>query len=190
MGASGLLEPTRVLTEERLRRRGGRHVWLAIMAALLLVAVGTVGYLAARNRWFAKPVATAASAAAPRSVIISMSVMPRDATLTVDGKPVSGNPAVLEVTADQSDHEVRAMAASYLPALRRIRFDEDQSLEIALERATPPEPVVSASQPAPSAGLLPHKTTTRASRSPKSNARCNPPFYYENGIKTFKPECL
>jgi hypothetical protein len=28
------------------------------------------------------------------------------------------------------------------------------------------------------------------SRSPKASARCSPPFYYENGIKTFKPECL
>ncbi len=185
LGGSAALEPTRVLTEERLRRRPGRRIWLGITTALLVAVLGAVGYVALRYRWLTKPVEAAASAAAPRSVMISMSVTPRSATLTVDGKPVSGNPAVLEVPADPMDHEVRAVAATYLPALRKIRFDRDLSLEIALEPEAPPPPVTSLSQPAPS---VPHRTT--AHRPPKPNARCNPPFYFENGIKTFKPECL
>ena len=108
-------------------------------------------------------------------------------------QPVSGNPAVLEVTADGLDHEVRAVAASYLPAVRKIRFEQDLSLEFALEPEQPAEPVASPSQstPSDSSGTAPAPPPRpRPLRSRRSSARCNPPFYFDNGIKTFKPECL
>ena len=124
--------------------------------------------------------------------------MPTPATLSVDGKPLSGNPAIMTVAVDTREHEVRATLPVYDPYVTLVRFERDLALEIMLKPTAVAEPAASPSSPAAS---LKAKKTPMNGKSPASNGQppsagkgratdCNPPFYFENGIKVYKPGCL
>jgi hypothetical protein len=187
------LEPimSGISTSSVVIEKKGSIAWAivgAIVTVLLFAAAG-IGYLAWRGSR-SEPVGTVASAASttlPASVQIRVTVTPSDAHLTIDGRSVSGSPATLTVSKDDADHEIRATHDGYEPISRRVKFDSDLSLDISMTAVVP--------APAPSATAKPAKWTSGASKasskaSGKGAGNCDPPFYFENGIKIYKPGCL
>jgi serine/threonine protein kinase len=177
------------------------HVW----SAALVIAVVAVGYVAARDRGATSgTTASTTSAQVPALIQLYVSVVPRSATVTVDGKPLVTNPGVLSVPVDALEHQIRATADNHVTMVKSIRFDRDIALELALEEIPPPATTASA----PTAASSPrnqsrppvrHVRRTRSrpapravepDRSPKAT-NCDPPFYLDReGIKVYRPECL
>jgi hypothetical protein len=129
-----------------------------------------------------------------RSVQLQLFALPLEANLSVDGKAISGNPVVLEVPRDQKPHEIRAFSPGYVPTVKTIRFDRDLSLEIALQKVSV-DPAATASVnrsavPRPGRPGIAHGPVRVPPKVEATPAPCDPPFYFENGIKLYKPGCL
>jgi eukaryotic-like serine/threonine-protein kinase len=171
---------------------------LVIAASVAAIAVlGVIVLLMGRNAHLYDALMRSGSAAAPTQIQVRLAATPLAAAFDIDGKPLAGNPAALLLPSDGNEHEVRATLAGYEPVVKRMRFDRDFSLEISLQPV--PETVASAvALPADSASSQSTKdhagghktihTTTGGTRKPTPN--CEQPFYYENGIKVYKPECI
>lgn len=87
-----------------------------------------------------------------RWVTLHLSVTPLDARMTLDGKTIAGNPAVLRVPEDGLLHELRASGAGHEPSTRMLRYDRDLFLGLTLRRAASEEvmaPAREASSPPP-----------------------------------------
>jgi eukaryotic-like serine/threonine-protein kinase len=180
------------LPAKKTRRRAS----FAIPLLLALAAAG--GYATFRVLLREHAPAASAQVPAPRLVQVRLSVTPPEARITVDGKPLASNPAQLDVPIDQLDHQVRTVASGYAPSARQIRFERDLALELVLEKLGPqltastvpsaPAPTVSAGR---SAGSQPRSPRPPRTSSPSGKGPgCSPPFYFENGIKVFKPQCI
>lgn len=186
-----------VSTNSFVMERKAPIVWSIVGAVIAaLVILGTiVGFLAWRGRdsQMAAVSAQTSSLAVPAKIQVRLMAIPAQATITVDGNPVSGNPATLTVPTDTSDHEVKASLTGYETTLRVVRFDRDLSLEMLLK------PEAAAASPSASAVAEPtHTKVTRATAgkgmkpvgTAKPAGNCDPPFYYDKGIKVYKPGCL
>ncbi len=108
---------------------------------------------------------------------------------------VDGNPAALTVTGDTLEHEIRATAPGYEDYKKAVRFERDISLEIMLQPVTAAAATSAADDVVivhPKVNASPPSNNARSpsASSKKSKTNCDPPFYYEDGIKTFKPGCL
>ena len=191
----------RVIEDERRKT----IILTAAIAAgtLLLVFSGMLVLL----RWHGNS-ATVTTLSAPSKVAtvqpsaqaqIRLSASPANALLTLDGALVSGNPAVLTVLVDGREHDIRATAPGYAPDGRRVRFERDLSLEIALsaqvsaatEQASAPISSVTSTSPRPErADSVRKKSSTVRVPNPTQSGTCNPPYYFENGLKHYKLGCL
>ena len=130
-------------------------------------------------------------------VMLSISVSPDDAALAIDGSRVS-NPFSIRRNADRLLHEISAEAPGYARLQRRVQFDRDLTVVLALAPVTPATPVqpevqeptsVVANTPRVVAKRAP--TKTRSTKSTDAKANCNPPFVIDaDGIRSYKPECL
>jgi eukaryotic-like serine/threonine-protein kinase len=169
-----------------------RRRWLALAAAGVTLLAGTgVWLLGSKER----PIAASAVPEPPASVRIVVRATPPEAAIEIDGNDRGQAPVAVEVKADAQDHSIRATAAGYQPEVRTLKFSRDLEVEISLEKLLPkvdPAPSRTIAVTAPPRYEPPHhvivpkpKGTASAEESP-----CNPPFYFSNGIKTFKPECL
>ena len=166
-------------------------VWMVLAAAFTAVIAigGTFAYFASRGAHSQEPVSTKPVASA--QIQIRISAEPTGATLSVDGRTLDGNPAALTLPGDTLDHEVRATLSGYETYKKAVHFDRDLSLEIMLQPvAAAPAPSVSADpvsvSPKPN---VPTQVNSKPAPK-KAKPNCDPPFIYENGIKTFKPGCL
>jgi serine/threonine protein kinase len=83
---------------------------------------------AATGRRSTPPPATSAG----RTVQLSIKVAPSDATVTLDGKTLTGNPFSGEFPADRRTHLVRVSAPGFAPTERMIALGEDTRLDISL----------------------------------------------------------
>ncbi len=138
-------------------------------------------------------------------ISLSISVSPADALLTIDGIRVA-NPFVAQKTPDKLAHDLLVEAPGYVPLQRRVQFDRDLTVVLALapmpieetltektvEQATSasvsrkPDPTPAARTQKPLSRTAPAKPET-----PDAPAACRPPYVIDsNGIKTYKPECL
>ncbi|MDB4957498.1 MAG: Protein kinase [Myxococcales bacterium] len=70
------------------------------------------------------------------NITFHFAIEPKAATITVDGKPVTGGELV--VPKDDATHELRIAAPGYLTHAEQIRFDESQRLVVPLKRQTLP----------------------------------------------------
>ncbi|MGC4067692.1 MAG: hypothetical protein QM784_24190 [Polyangiaceae bacterium] len=157
--------------------------------------------------------------ASPSGVVsrisLSISVSPADAKLTLDGVSVP-NPLVIQRPVDKVAHELVADAPGYQSLKRTIHFERDLTVMLglaALPAPPPPEatnPEVKVSEEAaadaksPASATRSVSKTRRAVRHENSDAAvspaeasgakaaaCNPPYNIDDqGVKTFKPECL
>src|SRR5512145_2648555 len=187
---------TGITVQSLVQERKRQLVWtvaIAIGAAVMALG-GMIAFMTWRgSNGDTAAVNTAATAPLPAQIQIRLTATPTSAALAVDGNPLSGNPALLTVPSDTRDHEIRATLAGHEPYVRNVKFERDLSLEIMLQPL-----------PAPTASVAPEvsaKPTIRGHSGPrpvrpvvippkKPASNCDPPFYFENGIKVYKPGCL
>jgi serine/threonine-protein kinase len=197
-GMEGLVSSTGI-THSMLAKERRRQVSWSVGAAVGVVVVALAVAFAffaqqERGRKVVAQNSAGLPSGAPSQIQIRLGAAPSVATLWVDGRVTSANPAVLTVQADNGEHEIRAASPGYEPAIRKVRFDRDLSLELVLLPLPPSTP--SASSEIPSARPKPvagqrrpvRPATTPVVKSPPNN--CDPPFRYENGIKMYKPGCV
>lgn len=177
---------------------------IAVIALFAIIAVAAVLFVfKTRGTPIGSPGATqeaAPAAAAPALRALSIDVTPRDARITVDGKPVSGNPAVSNVTVG-SEHVVRVEREGYLPSERNVQVNDNLAMNVNLAPSEQPEAVAPAppkAEPRAQAGRVvrraPHAAPSAAKAAPSTgrdtSKDCDPPFYFKGGIKTYKPGCI
>jgi len=165
-------------------------LWMALTAAL---AIGcSFAYFAMRGA--GSPPAASAKPAVAAPIQLRITAEPAAAALFIDGRPLEGNPATLTAVRDSLEHEIRATATGYQDHKKSVRFDRDLSLDLMLQPvAAPPAPSVAADavNANPKLNVPPAANNSRPAATPKkAKSSCDPPFYYENGIKTYKPGCL
>jgi len=175
-----------------------------VVAALLAAGVAAalvVGFTEWRG---AKGEARHLAPVAPKAQVIQirLTASPAAATLSVDGNPVAGNPALLTVPLDRRAHVVSASLQGFVTRQEAVDFDHDLSVDLALapvEAMTSTRPAES-SEPVRNAERHPvtvkkgHPTTSSAGHTANAASTktkdCDPPYTFENGIKTYKTGCL
>ena len=176
-------------------------------AAVIAVGMAVALACAGAGVWWTHRAAARAAATRPvaapvPSVHVVVTVAPREATIEIDGQDRGTGPLSFDVASDARDHAIRVSARGYALQQRSVQFSRDVQLDIALDRLGP-APTSSAAG-APSAVAPPVSTPVRtavprfvapartaaASSPAASESQCTPPYYFANGIKTFKPECL
>jgi hypothetical protein len=138
-------------------------------------------------------------AANTSAVLISITVTPPNAALTVDGVRVS-NPYVTSRTADFRSHDVIVGAPGHSSVFKQMQFDRDLTLVFALVRdpqLVVPEDLPLIESVGQTSGAV--RSKTNGARFPTNPNRivagthtgCEPPFVIDAaGVKSFKPECL
>jgi serine/threonine-protein kinase len=185
---------TGVTANSVVTERKTQMIW-TVGAAVLASVLAVVGMLVFFTwRGGRSDPAPTSTVVAPAQIAVRVTATPAGAVLTVDGNPLSGNPALLTVPVDSRDHQIRASLAGYEPYLKTVRFDHDMSLEITLQQPLAPATSASSANDKAStkltAGTSGKKLGTVAAGGKKKGADCNPPFYFENGIKVYRPGCL
>jgi hypothetical protein len=129
----------------------------------------------------------------PSSIGVNIEATPAQATLTLDGEPLSGNPFHGVRPRDTAAHELRVDAPGYHARTVKVALNAPLETRVVLE---PIAAVAAAAPPRPHpvavpAGPFPVEPKPAASTSAVASRACNPPFYFdETGVKRFKPECL
>jgi hypothetical protein len=128
------------------------------------------------------------------SIHVAVRATPPEATIEVDGVGRGSGSAAFDVTQDDKDHVVRIGAPGYVTAERTVRFSKDVALDEKLDTmvATASAGVGTApsrNAPAHVAAAVAHPKASAAA-STAAESPCSPPYYFSNGIKSFKPECL
>jgi serine/threonine-protein kinase len=135
--------------------------------------------------------------AQPAPVMLRVTAFPLSAEISLDGKPLPGNPYAGPVPVDRMEHVVEARAEGYSTESKTTTFGNDIDLVLTLKQ----EPGAKASSyvrraPAratPARDSPPEKPAIadRPSSSSAGGVDCNPPYYLDQrGVKKFKPECL
>lgn len=163
-------------------------VWIGIAVSIAaLVAIAVTRALPSKHDAQPQP----RMEAKPSQIQVRLSATPAAAVLSVDGIPLASNPALLTIPPDDSVHEVRATLDGYETYKRTVRFERDLALDMMLQPGTTSSAPPSASQALAAASATSRKKPSApANQKNKSKADCNPMFYLENGIKTYKPWCL
>ncbi len=109
-------------------------------------------------------VTVAATPPPPAEVSIDISVKPAEATISIDGKPVTGNPYRLKIVKASEPHVVKAEADGFDPQSIEIAFDRDRALDLVLAAKPKPQKTTpsATTPPPPVAAYTPPRTTTHA----------------------------
>jgi serine/threonine-protein kinase len=81
-----------------------------------------------------KPVNTGAPVPAVTDMELSIAVLPAEARIYLDDKPLLGNPYKAKLARDGASHQLRIEAAGYLTRSDTITFERDRSIEITLAK--------------------------------------------------------
>jgi hypothetical protein len=136
-----------------------------------------------------------AAASTPARLIVShalrISTRPSDARVFVDGAEITGRPAVVDVPAG-SEHSVRVQREGYETSERMIHVGENVELNIELSaKPTPSAPAPArADRRKTDARVAPQRGGAGPVKAPAAQNNCDPPYYFVNGNKTYKPECI
>jgi hypothetical protein len=182
-------------------RRSGRRKRSGLIAFALLAAAAA-GAWVLRDRIAPHdplPVTATTPAAAPISKHrLAIHAKPAGARVLVDDALVIGNPAVVSVP-HGSSHSVRLELEGYESSERTIVVEGDLSLTIELAAETAP---AAASADEPDADSARSKKIrgrnvrvftpppVKSAAAPAGEDKCKPPYYFVEGIKTYKPECI
>jgi serine/threonine-protein kinase len=175
------------------RRRG-------LMVVLLLASLAVAGALVLPSRLGPSPAAPRAAAEpAPPSGThrLSIEAKPRGARVLVDDEPIAGNPASVNVPRG-SAHSIRLELEGYESSERTVVVDGDMTLTIELARESAvaqevPDPVDSGSTRArKTRGRVPSNVASPLAKPVETERGdgCSPPYFFKDGIKTYKPECI
>jgi serine/threonine protein kinase len=177
------------------RSRGG-----VVTAVLLVAALAVAGVLVLPSRMGGSPEAAkvAAAPAAPNGTHrLSIQAKPAGARVLVDDELVAGNPAVVNVPRG-SAHSIRLELEGYESSERTLVVDADT--QVTIELAPEATSQAESASPADSGSARARRTRGRtpgivptAVAKPVEAApgdKCKPPYYFVEGIKTYKPECI
>jgi len=173
-----------------------------VIAVPLLVVLAAVGVW----RWTTKAPLPSSSLPASTSTpsheavvgndqrVLTVRVVPSSASIAVDGRPIAGNPAVVDV-APSSEHLIKATADGFAQSERRVVVDNDTSVMVELQPQGQTQPSPSEAQlrtsPRRGAGRRPEARPDGTGETPTTDKpSCDPPYYFTNGIKTYRPECI
>jgi serine/threonine-protein kinase len=187
---SAVRQPTFVPVPPRRARTYQVGVALTAALALALAVVGLGGQGSASTT---QPTVEAATAPLSDTVTVHVEAHPERAELWLDGKKLASNPAKLELARSAMDHELRATCEGCVEQIRPLRTDRDRRVTLQLGEARPTSKTVE-SAPAPQkVSALPRRLTPPPSApvaaAPRS-ADCTLPFYFLDGVKVYRPECL
>jgi serine/threonine protein kinase len=184
-------------------------VWIAALGAIAVAA-----FLASRYVGSPSAPATSEIAAAPASARLLFRVKPPEARIEIDGRQRGSGDVDIAVPADALQHRVVISAPGYTQASRLVPFQGDQYLEFQLvpapaassttsERAADAHDARDPKQDverkaARRAGASTHAAEVSAAATPSASAagpeppeaRCSPPYYFKDGVKTYREECL
>lgn len=167
--------------------------WLFVTGAVLVTSA--VGVIVAQRLRTAPVVVAPPPAAAASVVMIRVRATPAQATIAIDGKEHGSGTTTLSVSADPRERSIHISAPGFVSETRVLAFNRTQVLDVTLkplDAAPEPPPVVSAPLPGkPVSRARAARTAPRPSAdSAAARKQCAPPYYFVNGIKTFRPECL
>jgi serine/threonine-protein kinase len=183
-------------------------VWLAALGAIALFALFGSRYVGSQSA----PV-TRETAAVPASARLVFRVKPQDAQIEIDGTARGSGDLELLVPADALQHRVVVSAPGHTQASRLLSFQGEQHLEFQLTPAPAASSTTSelpeedadhakhdsqrkaprrgrAIAPTPAAPAPGTPTTSPAGAPPGADANCSPPYYFKDGVKTYREECL
>ncbi|HEY3593856.1 MAG TPA: PEGA domain-containing protein, partial [Polyangiaceae bacterium] len=171
--------------------RPARKRWVAAVLAFVVLA-GLAGAIFLRSRAQPKANAHVDAAAASVPVTIAIRATPPDATIEVDGKETGVASVVLNVEANANDHFIRVIAPGFSAQTNIVKFDRTQDIEVRLEPlAKAPEPAPVASEPPAIPRVTRRNVAPKKKTAPPPDDRtCSPPYYFSQGIKVYKPQCL
>jgi serine/threonine protein kinase len=166
-----------------------RHL-LAISLFALLAIAGTWSW--ATNAWKPSSPATSAAANERAERTLTIRAVPVDARVIVDDRPALGNPASVNVM-PSSEHVLLVQAPGYESTERHVRVENDTSVMVELQPRAPSADDEPGTLPRPAP-----KRTASSRAKPASSASvpepekpsCDPPYYFLDGIKTYRPECI
>jgi serine/threonine protein kinase len=178
---------------------------------VVLFVVALVAFTVLALRLLApKPEAPAASPQPPPPAVNSVAtarlifnVRPLTAQVEIDGQLRGTGQFEMVVPADAVRHRVIVSAPDHEPSTRLVSFAGTQELDVVLTASAPMPPPSSSAGEATGAKVRAvagsarfgsgAKRTTSEPAAPGNAAaagRCDPPYYFKDGIKTFRPECL
>ena len=182
--------------------------WLLALGAIVLAAFLGSRYVGTSTPVSSTPEPTAGTAAAR----LVFRVTPKHAQVEIDGTPRGSGDFELSLPADILQHRVVVSAPGHTPVSRLVRFEGVQQLEFQLT----PEPAPAASENTVSeevvtdeedekkpsrrgsrirgparVGTVPAPPSVTPTQDSKPNgASCDPPYYFKDGVKTYRSECL
>ncbi len=197
---------------EPLEEKGTSRRWL--WPLLMAVGVGVGVLSVALPTLQSQPSAPEVPNQAPAGSEVEMAELtvrpsPSDASVYLDNELMAGNPPKLELRRG-SEHQLRIELAGYETVHRTVQMKTNTTLEIKLkarptEAAVEPPPTAAKTKPkrriaprrravappaaAPSAKVVAPPRPAAEPKAPKGDP-CKPPFFFDKGIKTFKPECI
>jgi serine/threonine-protein kinase len=202
-------DPADATTEVTARRKSaGAPAWRWAGLGVVVLFSSLIAFAYVRST----PLPAAPSASAlpgPTTATLTVRAKPSEAKLLLDGAEISGNPAELRLLADGREHVVSASLEGYVSESKRVTLVRDHSVEFALERAAKPaaqpsasaKPADDAQPPAPAARIAGRRERPAAETSagttaeqppaaPPVGANCNPPYFFEKGIKVYREGCF
>lgn len=184
------VQPSVALSRTTRFFRRPAPVSLLSIGLLLVMGTGSLWYLF--HRVWPPTSPTAITAPAASVVRVSFTTSPADAVLYLDGAEVPRGRRSLEHSADKARHHLLVTAPGYLPHEQDIGLDRDMHIEVALSMRPPlPDPAAASAvsaQPEPTRPAT--KSHGRSFRRNKAPLSCNPPYYFDQGLKVFKPHCI
>jgi serine/threonine-protein kinase len=182
-------------------------LWVAALGAIGLAALFGSRYVGSQSASVTRD-----AAAVPASARLIFRVKPHDARIEIDGSARGSGDLQLAVPADALQHRVVVSAPGHTPASRLLSFQGEQQLEFQLtpapaasgttseraeaeageskheaERKTPRRGRAITPAPAvPAPGVPP----SPAGAQPGPETNCSPPYYFKDGVKTYREECL
>ncbi|MGC4088777.1 MAG: PEGA domain-containing protein [Polyangiaceae bacterium] len=176
-----------------------RKAALALGAVTLLAGAFWLTRGSAERTTTSEPPAAGTTLSTQRiSRALRVEATPREARIFVDEQPAT-NPVMVSVEAG-SEHVVRVEREGYESSIRKLRVldDVDMRIDLAVMQQPAEEPAgptrsKKARQAAASTRVvapLPAAAPVKPVRAPVAGKNCDPPYFFSNGNKTYKPECL
>ena len=190
--------------------------WLVALSALIVLGTAAIvyGWMFQQDPALAPaaeqppPIAAPPAPEVPVQVTLRVTVTPRQALVSLDGRRLASSPLTLSLPKDDAVHELRVEADGYEPLVRNVSLASDLELQLELSplpvakppEATPePAPVAAPSnvkrrpppRPAPSRPAPPVRQEPASEPRSKPTVNCNPPYFIgPDGLKHYRRECL
>ncbi len=182
-----------------------RWRWLWPLAVAVIAGLGVSIALPALQSQRGAPDDTKHAQAIAEVEMAKLTVRPSpsDAAVYLDDKLVAGDPPKLDLSPG-SQHQLRIELEGYETVHRTVQIEANTTMEVELKAK--PRQKADAPHQAPKA--TPKRTIPRRSVVVRPPAKvvapprpatkpgtpaedpCNPPFFFDKGIKTYKPECI